>query len=325
MNQHSPVFVVGMNGSGTTMLADSLGHHPELYMFPLESKVLPYYLMHQNRYGDLNTLDARRQLAAALGKTKAYVQVNKETRVELPDEQLMRPGFEGVVDALYRYFAAKQEKTRWGDKSPINTQHVAALAAAFPSAQFVHIIRDGRDAAQSFHRRWGYDPLHTITRWKRDVAAGRDQGRVLGDGRYIEVRYEVLTSDPNHEMQRICAFLGLQFDESVLQSSMHYMDPANKQAATGRIIPNSEKWRKYFSAEKLHAIEEIAGETLSALGYPVSTQGNKTPSRIKLRYWRVKDGLSFTAWFFREYGLRAVPVYFRYAMNAARQWASSGH
>jgi hypothetical protein len=325
MNQHSPVFVIGMNGSGTTMLADSLGHHPELYMFPLESKVLPYYLMHQSRFGDLDTLDARRQLAATLGKTKSYIQVNEETMVVLPDQQLARPGFEGVVDALYKYFAAKQGKTRWGDKSPINTQHVGALAMAFPTAQFVHIIRDGRDAAQSFHRRWGYDPLHTITRWKMAVTAAQDQGRVLGGGRYLEVRYEALTTDPNSEMQRICAFLGLQFDESVLHSSMRYMDPANKQAETGRIVPNSEKWREYFSAEKIHAIEEIAGATLSALGYPASMQGNHNPSRSKLLYWRLKDGLSFSIYFFGNHGLRAAPVYLRYVVNAARQWSSSGH
>ena len=37
-----PVFIVGMNGSGTTMLADSLGKHPDLYMFPNEAKVLPF-------------------------------------------------------------------------------------------------------------------------------------------------------------------------------------------------------------------------------------------------------------------------------------------
>lgn len=325
MKRHSPVFVIGMNGSGTTMLADSLGHHPELYMFPLESKVLPFFLMNQGRYGELGALDARRRLAAALASTKAYVQVNGEAPVALSDGQLERPGFEGVVDALYRYFAEKQGKTRWGDKSPINTQHVAALAAAFPNAQFVHIIRDGRDAAQSFHRRWGYEPLHTITRWKRDVAAGRDQGLRLGDERYLEVRYEALTADPSQEMRRICDFLGLQFDESVLHSSMQYMDPANKQAATGRIVPNSEKWRQYFSAGELHAIEAIAGAALSELGYPVSIRGDGNPSRIRLRYWKVKDGLSFTVWFFREYGLRAVPVYFHYLRNAARQWASSGH
>lgn len=325
MNQHSPIFVIGMNGSGTTMLADSLGHHPELYMFPLESKVLPYYLMHQSRFGDLNSINARRQFAATLGKTKSYAHANEKTQVVLSDAQLVRPGFEGVVDALYKYFAAKQGKTRWGDKSPINTQHVGALAMAFPTAQFVHIIRDGRDAAQSFHRRWGYDPLHTITRWKMAVTAAQDQGRVLGGDRYLEVRYEALTTDPHSEMQRICAFLGLPFDESVLHSSMRYMDPANKHAETGRIVPNSEKWREYFSAEKIQAIEEIAGATLSELDYPVSIQGNQTPSRIRLNYWKLKDGLSFTIYFFRVFGLRAAPVFIRHAANAARQWSSNVH
>jgi len=323
--QYSPVFVIGMNGSGTTMLADSLGHHPDLYMFPLESKVLPYYLLHQGSFGDLNTLDARRQLALALTKSRAYIQANDETRVGLSDEQLERPGFDGVVDALYRVFAAKQGKTRWGDKSPINTQHVAALAVSFPTAQFVHIIRDGRDAAQSFHRRWGYDPLHTITRWKWDVSAARVQGKVLGSDRYLEVRYEALTRDPSNEMQRICSFLGLQFNESVLHSSMLYMDPGNTQAATGRIVPNSEKWRTYFSAKQIQAIEEIAGAKLSGLGYPVSIRGNQSPSKAKLCYWKLKDGWSFTVWFFREFGLHAMPVYFRYIRNAVRQWASSWH
>ncbi|MDP1558113.1 MAG: hypothetical protein Q8K59_01495 [Nitrosomonas sp.] len=39
-----PVFIVGMNGSGTTMLADSLGKYPDLYMFPLEAKVCFLFL-----------------------------------------------------------------------------------------------------------------------------------------------------------------------------------------------------------------------------------------------------------------------------------------
>ena len=38
-DSEGPIFVVGMNGSGTTMLADSLGQHPGLYVFPFESKL----------------------------------------------------------------------------------------------------------------------------------------------------------------------------------------------------------------------------------------------------------------------------------------------
>ena len=52
-----PIFVVGMNGSGTTMLADSLGRHPHIYSMPQESKVLPYYLQHYGHAGALDTLE----------------------------------------------------------------------------------------------------------------------------------------------------------------------------------------------------------------------------------------------------------------------------
>lgn len=39
--KHSePIFIVGMNGSGTTMLLDCLGRHPQLYGFPLHSRVI---------------------------------------------------------------------------------------------------------------------------------------------------------------------------------------------------------------------------------------------------------------------------------------------
>lgn len=320
LNEVSPVFVVGMNGSGTTMLADSLGHHPQLYMLPFESKVLPYYLKNQEKFGSLDTLEGRRGMARQLGGTKAFWQANGKRNVVLPDEVLTQPGFAGVVDPLYRHYANWEGKARWGDKSPINTRHIVALGAAFPDAQFIHIIRDGRDSAQSFHRRWRYDPMHTITRWKSTVKEGRKQGRALGEKRYLEVHYESLTMDPESEMKKICHFLGLPFDEAVLTSSMHWMDPSNKNAQARRIIPNSGKWREYFSAAQLKEFEDIAGETLAECGYEVSVRGDREATQPMRWYWIVKDGLSYTRWFFGSYGLQAFPMYFRAGANALRQF-----
>src|SRR3546814_13156739 len=48
-----PVFIVGMNGSGTTMLHDCLNNHPAFYGFPIETKILPVYLERRAKYGDL--------------------------------------------------------------------------------------------------------------------------------------------------------------------------------------------------------------------------------------------------------------------------------
>lgn len=321
----NPVFIVGMNGSGTTMLADSLGHHPDLYILPLESKVLPHFIEKQADFGDLSQLSSRRRLADAIGHAKAYWQTNDKRDLVLPDSALQSPGFAAVVDAVYKHFAEKAGKRRWGDKSPINTQYLRALGAAFPRARFVHIIRDGRDAAQSFHRRWGYYPKHTILRWKRVVETGIRQGAELGPSRYLQVFYESLTKDPENEMKRVCEFLDLRFDESVLKSSMHFMDPDAKRELGGAIIQNSDKWTHYFSPKQVAAMEDIAGAMLDSLGYSVSYLGSADPPRALLRLWWLRDRLVFTGWFFRRYGFLALPGYLRHLQVALRQWQSTKH
>jgi Sulfotransferase family len=56
------------------------------------------------------------------------------------------------VSAVYATYAASQGKTgsRWGDKNNFYRHHLAELATLFPSAGFVHIVRDGRDVAASY-------------------------------------------------------------------------------------------------------------------------------------------------------------------------------
>ena len=317
-----PVFIVGMNGSGTTMLADSLGKHPELYVLPIESKIIPYYLL---KYGldDIAGGDSEQitQLASAIGGSKPFWQSNKERDVELSFEELsVCRNLPQIIAAVYKHLADKQGKRRWGDKSPINTQYIEVLAKAFPDARFVHIIRDGRDAAQSFHRRWGYHPIHTIVRWKHLIREGREQGRRLGSERYCEVRYEDLTVKPEEYMRHICEFLHLSFTSDVLRSSMHYMDRSTVNVSGGRIVVNSEKWRTYFDANAVRELESHGGAMMHDLGYATSINGDRDPSSAMMLYFRWYGHYKFTRSHFREYGLRAFPMYLRQLIAAARQW-----
>jgi hypothetical protein len=314
-----PVFVVGMNGSGSTMLADSLDRHPELYFFVNESLVLPWFIRNAARYGDLeHDSSARRRLADALGSARSYWQFNGKAPVIVPDSALTEPGFAAVADAIYRHFAAKFGKTRWGDKSPMYLQHIDLLARTFPTAQFVHIYRDGRDAAQSFHRRWGYNPLRTIYRWKKVIELGRQQGRELGPERYMEVSYEALTTDPEQWMRKICAFLAMPFDPAVLGSSMRFVEGV--KPAEGRMVANSGKWRSYFSAGQVDAMERISGAMLVELGYESRRpDGNAEPSQWQQKLWLIHDRGTRILWSFREYGFRVWPFLLRSAKDALRQ------
>ena len=55
--------------------------------------------------------------------------------------------FADVIDAVYRGYAEARGKRRYGDKTPSYMQHLGLLDRVFPGARYVHIVRDGRDAA----------------------------------------------------------------------------------------------------------------------------------------------------------------------------------
>jgi hypothetical protein len=131
LQETMPIFVIGMNGSGTTMLADSLGHHPSRYMFPCETKSIPTFVQRSSQPGARYDLAARRRLTD--------------------------------LDA----------------ESPFNTRRLSLLARHFCGACFVHIIRDGRDAARSFHRRWPPEPMRKIGRWKQVIRLGASRALTL--------------------------------------------------------------------------------------------------------------------------------------------------
>jgi hypothetical protein len=315
----TPVFVVGMNGSGTTMLADSLGHHPLLFVFPFESKLIPVFAQRVGEHGQFLDADTARRLADEIGRTKAFWHANGKQPLVLPPDRNIQPTVAGVFDALFMHMAERAGKHRWVEKSPVNTEHIAMLARIFKQAQFIHIIRDGRDAAQSFHRRWGFDPAHTIWRWKKTVALGREQGRALGPERYMELRYEDLTQDPLRYMREVCNFVAVPFDEAVLSSSMRHMSAVDRAGNKGQIVANSQKWRTYFSADQVRQFEALAGSQLVASGYEVTTRGDAELRRGQRCWLRAKDRLARSTSYFRQYGWRGLPMFMRIVRAAAAQ------
>jgi hypothetical protein len=285
-----PVFVVGMNGSGTTMLLDCLGRHPQLYAFREETRLIPFLMARQDVYGDLAVDANLRRLWDDVRTLPVFREANGGTPVPLPDDWRDQPrSLGGILDAVFRYFAFAEDKRRWCEKTPQHVQHLRALGEMFPQAKFVHVIRDGRDCAASFHRRWYRQPELTVFRWKKVVAMGRAQGRELGASRYLEVRYEDLTARPEPALRAICEFLGLPFDAAVLESDQPYLETDPNEDARG-LRPNSGKWEQYFPPQTRERLERIAGRMLARCGYDTSRPNSDVDiSRWQRRYWAVKE------------------------------------
>jgi hypothetical protein len=186
-----------------------------------------------------------------------------------------------------REFARREQKERWSEKTPLYALHIETIGRAFSGASFIHMIRDGRDCAISNHRRWGRHPANSMYRWKQVVDEGRRQGSLLGD-RYMEVRYEDLTQDPERHMKSVCSFLEVAFDERVLLASRVRDHMAGKRSRT--IVKSQKKNTGYLSDSSLFSLERLAGKRLATLGYSTRCpEGDLEPSWLRRLWWLVHD------------------------------------
>ena len=324
-----PVFVVGMNGSGTSMMLDSLGRHPELYAMPDETLMMPYIIMRAERFGDLRVnARFRRYWQFAINQIPALIRFNNGVKPSLPPNWASFPRtVEGVFDGIFSTLAAPHGKRRWCEKTPDHVQHLPLLSSHFPSARFIHLVRDGREVARSIRRRQLRTPELVIYRWKKLVELGQRDGGKLGS-RYLELRYEDLTSNPRHEMETVCQFLGIDFNEQVLRSKMPE-SPERKHLPSGSlgvIAPNPAKWPQYFDTETIKRLEAIGGRKLSSLGYPVTDPtGDADPSFIKRHWWRAVDYCRLrkrmkTKARYRSWRKRAEYVYFSVKQYGSKKY-----
>ncbi len=284
-----PIFVVGMNGSGTTMLVDCLSRHPEVYGHRLETRLIPYFIKRLPRYGDLSKDANFLRLWKDVTGIPAFVRANRGNRPDIPENWQEFPRtLASPIDCVMRGFARSQGKRRWCEKTPQNVQHIESLFRLFPNAQFIHIIRDGRACAASFHRRWGRTPEYTIYRWRKTVSTGRKQGAAMPDAHYLEIRYEELTTDPERWLKACCRFLDIDFEKGASSEERKTSFLESIQ----QIRPRPNRFSNHFDGKRLARLESIAGNLLQELGYVSCFQKKVTKSEpwtLLRMYWQIKD------------------------------------
>lgn len=254
-----PIFIIGAARSGTTFLGDCIGRVPEIsyHHEPPATKAAGRYV-YTGEWGYRRARWFYRMVYAWL------------LRVEL-DGHL-----------------------RFCEKTPTNVFLIDFLDRGFEGAQFIHIIRDGRDASASHLRKpWlradgvtgerepgGYlhgpfapwwvergrerefesvsDARRMAWAWRRYTETALRDGPPLGPDRYLELRYEDLVREPLREADRVADFLGLTGTRS--REAL--------RGAVGRVESGSVgSWRTSLSEADMADVRAEAGELLARLGY----------------------------------------------------------
>jgi hypothetical protein len=129
-------------------------------------------------------------------------------------------------------YLERRGKARWADKTPTYTPRLEFIDELFPTAQYVHLVRDGHDVVASHRERWGWRAGARAANsiWVSYVRAARAFGRALPSDRFHELRYEDLVGSPEVTARALFAFLGEEWDPAVLQYQDRDHDTTDRHA-----------------------------------------------------------------------------------------------
>lgn len=239
----TPVLIVGMPRSGTSLTEQILASHPDVAATG-ESSFLQ---------------DA---VSAAQRRTGCAYPAGLNA---LAPDVLAEIG-EAYCDRLARHAGGARFIT---DKTPMNFQYLGFARAILPDVRIVHCVRDPVDTCLSIFR-LPFDRDQTYAHSLESLATFHGRYRalmarwrtILGE-RMIDVRYEDLVGDLETQARRLLDHLGLPFDARVLafhETERVVRTPSANQVRRPIYRDSLEAWRRYGPraaalAERLRADE----------------------------------------------------------------------
>ena len=265
-----PVFIVGAHRSGTTWLFEALCAHPEV------GGAYESGLFTETGFGGL--------LQGHLWREEFEERNRALTTHHVGVGQLVdRPTVVAAVrDLSARWLAeALGEHVRYlVEKTPMHYQAVGLIAEIFPSARFVHVLRDGRDVALSMRaagRSWQpgwrlmtYGPPWIAARaWANAVStARRELDRVPNPS--LEVRYEELRTDPVRVLRRLFDFCEIPADPATLDeiaARTSFSSHSGTGETSFRRRGEEGEWRRAFGPLDRLVFRLAAADAMAETGY----------------------------------------------------------
>ena len=250
----APIFIVSAPRSGSTMLVDALAQSDELWSIGAEST------------GVIEGVPALHPAACGYGSHRLTARDATQ-----PVARAVRCGLVAELRDRYgeRYLdRPSPARVRLVEKTPENALRIPFLAALFPDATFVHLIREARGAVSSIAAAWRHEGFVTIPElpgwgaWHLTLPPGWEHMRgrtraelaafqwaasheaILDDlaalgARTCVVEYEALVRSPGATLRRLCTELGLRYGGPLAE----YARGPLPLSATTVTPPSATKWR----------------------------------------------------------------------------------
>jgi len=275
-------FVVGMMKSGTTWVQFLLDAHPEICCKGEGHFTDILFLMLAKTFKHYNSQSS--------GRNRLFEKSGLKGNCPIYTGEHQRYMLATAMGLVFVQWAGDSDVKCIGEKTPEHGRALDLLDAVIPAAKYIHIIRDGRDAAVSA---WSFNirsnreeqlklfPNFNVfvesfaKQWKQRVKQAQNFGTANPD-RYFEFRYEDLHRDPEPTVQALFEFLGVNAGDDVVSACIHAASferitvgrkRGREQAGAHMRKGVVGDWRSHFDETSRATFRQHAGDLLKQMGY----------------------------------------------------------
>lgn len=297
----SPIFIVGANRSGTTLLRLILNAHPRIAIPDEVNYLNPWLVEHwRDTADDADEFRVRAEWCmGTLIRPEILGDIHIPTLVDRIVARSTVYDWRAPYQATLEAWAHHHGKARWGEKTPGNLFYVDTLQAMFPEAQFIHLVRDPRAGVQSMQRTSFFvdDVVINALNRRKYLREGLRRDACMPSEQWMRVRYEDLLTVPERTVRALCDFLGEAFTPAMLnyhEDAERFMLPAAasdyNRSARRPIDPGKvSAWRAHLRPADIAQVEAVCGREMKALGYRCDGARPSVYARfvvvLKSMYW----------------------------------------
>lgn len=296
----SPIFIVGMPRSGTTLMRSILSSHPNIAIAP-ETHYCNHF-MHQVETAGHSDAAAFKSLWRIFSESDRFKDLGIDPAVV--EQRVYQSGdfsLSNTFTLVLREYARQQARERWGEKTPHHYMYIRELLSWFPEARILVMVRDPRAVCSSMlrvpWRKWGGRGIGSLeprglkrarrasldaVRWQLHIDDLRE--RWARDPRVKVVRYESLVQAPSDVVRQVCEFVNEHFVETMLAGRSwsvvavrDYSSYSNgADAWVGEHLARSiapisgesiDKWKETLLGSEVHCIERACSSGMKYLEY----------------------------------------------------------
>ena len=272
----TPIFIVGMPRSGTTLLTSMLSAHPRIAIAP-ETHYLCYW-MRQHKHLELSSAKDFDRFWQTLSHSQRFsyfgIDANKTRERVLAKGP---PSHQHIFEGWLEEYASCINKPRWGEKTPLHYQHLHQLFTWFPAARVIWMLRDPRAVAASLNQvPWASAYIHVhAQQWHESLLCfERDWQR---DSRVMLLRYEKLIQQPEKYLTDLCQFLGEIYTPDMLTTRSEAHNPLiNRQGWAVQHLQSAlkplsndaiDKWQRQLAKHQIEIIDSLTFPDAASYDY----------------------------------------------------------